>query len=65
MSEEQFERERLYQATVAIARTMLRKGLITNDELAVIDAKMREKYQPLLGCLYPAETLNLLAMCGL
>ncbi len=58
MSTELFERERLYQATLAIARKMLQKGLITVDELAVIDTKMREKYRPCLGSLCPANTLN-------
>ena len=46
MNREQFERERLYQATIAIARAMLRGGLITKDEYAIIDTKMREKYRP-------------------
>jgi hypothetical protein len=58
MSAEQFDRERFYQATISIARTMLRRGLITEDELAIIDTKMREKYAPLLGTLCPANTLN-------
>lgn len=58
MSKEQFERERLYQATVALARTLLRRGLITEDELAVIDTKMREKYRPLLGTLCRAIIPN-------
>jgi hypothetical protein len=55
MSKEQFERERLYQATLSIARAMNRQGLITEDELAIIDTKMREKYKPLLGTLCPVN----------
>jgi len=58
MSGEQFERERLYQATIAIARAMLRSGLITEDEYAIIDTKMREKYRPCLGTLYPLKFSN-------
>ena len=58
MNKEQFDRERLYRATLAIARTMLRKGLISKDEYTVIDTKMREKYRPLLGTLCPAESPN-------
>lgn len=58
MNKEQFERERLYQATIAIARTMLRRGLITEKELTVIDTKMREKYKPLLGTLCPVIITN-------
>jgi hypothetical protein len=57
MSKEQFERERLYQATLAVARTMRRKGLITEDELAIIDTKMRGKYRPLLGGLLSPDAL--------
>jgi hypothetical protein len=55
VNEEHFESERLYQATIAIARTMLKRGVITADELAIIDKKMREKYKPLLGSLYPIK----------
>jgi hypothetical protein len=51
MSKEQFERERLYQATLSVARAMLRKGLLTEDEVGIIDTKMREKYRPSLGGL--------------
>jgi len=55
MNQEQFNRERLYQATLSVARIMLQKGLITAGELAVIDTKMREKYRPLLGGLCPVN----------
>ena len=58
MNKEQFERERLYQATLTLARTMLRRGLITEDELTIIDTKMREKYKPLLGTLCPVIITN-------
>jgi len=51
MNEEIFERERLYQTTLTIAQTMLRDGLITEEEFTIIDTKMREKYRPLLGTL--------------
>ncbi len=53
MSKEMFERERLYQATIAVARAMHQKGLLTEGELAIIDTKMREKYRPCLGTLLP------------
>lgn len=51
MTEEQFKREMHYQLSLSIARSMLRQGIITPDDLRVIDTKMREKYRPLLGCL--------------
>ena len=58
MNKEQFDRERLYQATLSLARTMLKGGLITEDEFAIIDTKMREKYRPCLGTLYPVNIPN-------
>lgn len=58
MSRDQFERELLYQATIALALTMHRRGLITKDELTIIDTKMREKYRPLLGTLYSSIIPN-------
>jgi hypothetical protein len=58
MTTAQFERESLYQATIAIARSMLRNKLLTEDEFTIIDAKMREKYKPVLGSLSPLKTAN-------
>ena len=52
MSREQFERETLYQATMAITRMMLAKEIITGEDFSIIDTILREKYQPLLGGLY-------------
>jgi len=51
MNREDFRRERLYQASIAVARTMHKKGLITEDELCQIDTSFIEKYRPLLGAL--------------
>jgi len=51
MNREDFRRERLYQASIAIARTMFQKGLITDDELHQIDTMLLDKYRPLLGGL--------------
>jgi len=51
MNREDFRRERLYQASIAVARTMHQKGLITEDELCQIDTMFLEKYWPLLGSL--------------
>ena len=46
MNEDQFEREKLYQATMNMA------GVITEEQYAIIDTKMLEKYRPLLGTLF-------------
>ena len=56
MTEEQFEREKLYQATMNVFDGMLKKGLITEEQYAIIDTKMLEKYRPLLGTLFAQIT---------
>jgi hypothetical protein len=37
---------------------MLEKGLLTEEDYAIIDTKMREKYRPLLCTLCPVKPLN-------
>lgn len=56
MTEEQFEREKLYQANRNLFKSMLEKGLITEEQYAIIDTKMLEKYRPLLGTLFAEIT---------
>ena len=51
MTGEQFERERRYRVAVSVARSMLRRDLITEDEYQMINARMAEKYRPLFGNL--------------
>jgi hypothetical protein len=51
MNDEQFEREKLYQASMEMFHAMLDHGLITEEEYAFIDTKMREKYSPIIGTL--------------
>lgn len=58
VNEDQFEREKLYQATMNMFRSMLKKGLITEEQYAIIDTKMLQKYQPLLGTLFAAQPLT-------
>ena len=50
MTAKQFDREKNYGAAMAIARAMLAKGIITEDEYNKIDAMFTEKYRPLIGC---------------
>jgi hypothetical protein len=52
MNEDQFEREKLYQATMNMFQGMLKAGVITEEQYAIIDTKMLEKYRPLLGTLF-------------
>ena len=51
MNEDQFEREKLYQASMEMFKKMLEKGLITREEYEVIDTKMQEKYSLIIGTL--------------
>lgn len=52
MSKEEFKNEKLYQATMHIARKMFNEGLITEEEYRQIDTIFSEKYQPTLGTLF-------------
>ncbi len=56
MNEDQFEREKLYQATMNMFQGMLKAGVITEEQYAIIDTKMLEKYRPLLGTLFAEIT---------
>ena len=40
---EQFEREKLYQATMNMFRAMVEKGIITKEQYNLIDANMLQK----------------------
>lgn len=59
MTEEQFKAEKLYQASLALARSMLKKGLVTANEFAIIDTILLDKYRPLLGTLFSHSRLTL------
>jgi len=56
MNDEQFEQEKLYQASMSFFKAMLEQGLITKEQYAIIDTKMLEKYRPLLGTLFSDNT---------
>lgn len=57
MSAEQFQREKLYQATMSIAKSIRNNGLVTEDEYDTINRLMLEKYRPLLGRVMTADAL--------
>jgi hypothetical protein len=61
---EQFEREKLYQSALAVAQTMLRMGIIIEDEFTIIDTILLRKYRPLLGSLYAVKTSDSLDFTG-
>ncbi len=51
MTEEQFEREKNYQAAISIARILTFLGLISEKEYGKIDTILIGKYRPLIGGL--------------
>ena len=51
MTREQFNREKDYGAAMAVAKAMLRAGLITEREYRKIDTIYRRKYRPIIGGL--------------
>ncbi len=44
MTEEQFQAEKLYYISISIAKSMLEKGIIDEEVLAIIDTKLLEKH---------------------
>ncbi len=52
MTKEEFQNEKLYQATMSIARKMLKEGMITEDEYHEADEIFTQKYQPVLGKIF-------------
>ena len=58
MTEEQFRAEKLYYISLSIARSMLEKGVIDKEVLAIIDTKLLEKYRPISGILLAGKPLN-------
>ena len=57
MTKEQFRAERLYQMSLSVAKTMLRKGIISEEEYSEIDTILLQKYQPILGTLLAGKPL--------
>lgn len=52
MTKEQMERENMYQATMMIAKNLLNKDIISEEEYVQIDTNFREKYQISLSTLF-------------
>ena len=53
MTEKQFKDEVTYEVTMSIFRNLYKNGIITAEEYAIIDTRLRAKSTPLLGTLYP------------
>jgi len=52
MTKEQMEKENMYQATMMIAKNLLNKGVISEEEYAQIDTNFKAKYQISLSTLF-------------
>ena len=52
MSEEQFRNEKMYHATMNIAKSLMEQGAMTAEEYGQIDTIFLEKYRPTLGTLF-------------
>ena len=52
MSKEEGLREMTYQMVMRTSWKMLQSGLLSEDEYLAFEAKMREKYRPVIGLLF-------------
>ena len=57
VSKEQFRAERLYLMSLSVAKSMLKKGVISEDEYSEIDTILLEKHRPTLGTLLAGKPL--------
>ncbi len=51
MTKEQFEREKNYRTSLAIARNLVNRGIISEKDYRKIDTKLAQKYQPIFGSI--------------
>ena len=58
MTKEQFQREKMYQATMGMVRRMLSEGLISQVEYTRVEQIFLEKYHPVLGAVFSDQTLT-------
>ena len=52
MSKEEGLREMTYQMVMRTSWKMLQSGLLSEDEYLEFEARMREKYRPVIGLLF-------------
>ena len=58
MTKEQFDREKRYGAAISVAKAMLSKGLVTEEEYRKIDTILLGKYCPIIGSLQAKSPLT-------
>ena len=59
------QNEKLYQATMSMARSMLKRDLIAEEDYRQIDTIFTEKYHPSLGTLFADIDLLFLENSGI
>ena len=57
MSEKEFRAELRYRMSLSVAGTMLKEGVITEEEYRQIDTILLEKHRPILGTLLAGKPL--------
>ncbi len=53
LTKDQFEREKLYQISLAIVKSMLQQEMITMENCKSIGIFLRNQYNPVFGSLSP------------
>ena len=56
MTPEELRNDMLYHMALSMTKTMLEKGLLSQEEYAEIDTILLQKYQPYLGRLFSENT---------
>lgn len=59
VDKDDFRNEKLYQATMGMARKMFSEGLISEEEYRQIDTIFLTKYHPVFGTLFSGLSLTL------
>lgn len=57
MNEAEFHAEKMYLLCLGTAKTMLKKGVISEEEFTKIDTMLLEKYKPTLSTLLSGKPL--------
>ena len=57
MDKKEFQAEKMYQMGLYAARTMLKEGLITEEEFSEIDTILLDLYRPVLSTLLAGKPL--------
>jgi len=58
MSEGEFRAELRYRMSLAVARSLLEEGAITEEEYSEIDTILLKKHRPILGTLLAGKPLQ-------